>query len=100
VDNTARPQLVDRKESRSYWTIIDQYRRRTGLPAIINTSFNMHEEPIVCSPRDAVRAFLKSRLDYLAMGPFLANGPVGTAEIRRRYGSESLGSAKKLAAAE
>jgi carbamoyltransferase len=91
VDRTARPQLVDRNENRSYWTIIDEYRCRTGLPAIINTSFNMHEEPIVCSPQDAVRAFLKSHLDYLAMGPFLAKGPVGTAEIRRRYGACTSG---------
>jgi predicted NodU family carbamoyl transferase/peptidoglycan/xylan/chitin deacetylase (PgdA/CDA1 family) len=43
-----------------------------GIPLLVNTSFNMHEEPIVCTAQDAIRAFLTSRLDYLAMGPFLA----------------------------
>ena len=100
VDGTARPQIIDRAESPAYWTIIDEYRRRTGLPAIINTSFNMHEEPIVCSPQDAVRAFLKSRLDYLALGPFLAVGPVGTAEIRRRYAGEVRSSPLEMAEIE
>lgn len=79
VDGTARPQLVDREESPSFWRIIDEYRRRTGLPAIVNTSFNMHEEPIVCSPEDAVRAFRSSELDYLALGPFLAEGEAARA---------------------
>jgi carbamoyltransferase len=44
-------------------------------PAIINTSFNMHEEPVICSPDDAVRAFLLDNIDYLAIGPFLAPYP-------------------------
>lgn len=82
VDGTARPQLVDREESPSYWRLIDAYRRRTGLPVIVNTSFNMHEEPIVCSPADAVRAFEASRLDYLSIGPFLATSETGTRTLR------------------
>ena len=41
------------------------------MPALINTSFNVHEEPIVCTPEDAVRGFLDRALDYLSMGPFL-----------------------------
>ena len=89
VDGTARPQIVDRDECPSFWSIIEAYKQRTGLPAIINTSFNMHEEPIVCSPGDAVRAFLSAELDYLAMGPFLAKGTVGTSAIRRRHGAEA-----------
>jgi carbamoyltransferase len=89
VDGTARPQLVDRTECPGFWSIIEAYKRRTNLPAIINTSFNMHEEPIVCSPRDAVRAFLSADMDYLAIGPFLAAGAVGTAAIRERYGAEA-----------
>ena len=44
---------------------------RSGIPSLINTSFNMHEEPIVCTPGDAIRAFQLGHLDYLAMGPFL-----------------------------
>jgi carbamoyltransferase len=73
VDGTARPQIVDKRINPSYHQIIDAYHKLTGLPSIINTSFNMHEEPIVCSPHDALRAFRESDLDYLAIGPFLVS---------------------------
>jgi carbamoyltransferase len=75
VDGTARPQLVSARSNPSFCKILTEYHRRTGIPAVINTSFNMHEEPIVCSPDDAVRAFLLGNLDYLAAGPFLAAHP-------------------------
>jgi carbamoyltransferase len=71
VDGTARPQIIDRESNPSYYRILDEYRKITGLPSIINTSFNMHEEPIVCSPCDAIRAFKESKLDYLALGNYL-----------------------------
>ncbi len=71
VDGTARPQTIDRQTNPSYYGIIEEYRKITGLPTIINTSFNIHEEPIVCTPADAIRAFQIGHLDYLAMGPFL-----------------------------
>ena len=71
VDGTARPQLIDRKINPSYYDIVDEYRKLTDLPTIINTSFNMHEEPIVCTPAEAVRSVKKSKLDALAMGNFL-----------------------------
>ena len=51
---------------------VEYYEELTGIPLLVNTSFNMHEEPIVCSPEDAIRAFLDSRLDCLAIGPFIA----------------------------
>ncbi|GIW94954.1 MAG: hypothetical protein KatS3mg110_2995 [Pirellulaceae bacterium] len=82
VDRTARPQLVNPRENPSFYRLLRAYYEKTGIPAIINTSFNMHEEPIVCSPRDAIRAFLQGRVDYLAMGPFLAAHPK-LAEISR-----------------
>lgn len=75
VDGTARPQLVREEDNPSFYRIIEEFHRITGLPSIINTSFNLHEEPIVCSPADAVRAFEIGHLDYLAMGPFLARNP-------------------------
>ena len=52
-----------------------EYHQLTGIPSLINTSFNMHEEPIVCSPDDAIRAFLQGNLDYLAIGDFLVAHP-------------------------
>jgi carbamoyltransferase len=75
VDGTARPQLVKREQNPGYYDIINEYGKLSGVPCLINTSFNMHEEPIVCSPEDAVRAFLDGRLDYLAIGSFLVKHP-------------------------
>ncbi|HET7904260.1 MAG TPA: carbamoyltransferase C-terminal domain-containing protein, partial [Candidatus Eisenbacteria bacterium] len=75
VDQTARPQLVSEKDNPSYYKIIRAFKERTGLTSIVNTSFNIHEEPIVCTPEDAIRAFKIGHLDILAMGPFIAKHP-------------------------
>ncbi len=75
VDGTARPQLVSAESSPGFHRILTEYFKLTGIPSVINTSFNMHEEPIVCTPDDAVRAFLQGNLDYLAMGNFLVEHP-------------------------
>ena len=88
LDGTARPQLVRAQDNPSFYRIIKEYERLTGLPALINTSFNMHEEPIVCSPQDAIRAFKLGHLDYLAIGPFLARNPAPIeVEARRSRGT-------------
>ncbi|MDD5065509.1 MAG: carbamoyltransferase C-terminal domain-containing protein [bacterium] len=47
------------------------HKKLTGISVILNTSFNMHEEPIVCSPQDAIRSFTQDHLDYLAIGDYL-----------------------------
>jgi len=75
VDGTARPQLVRREVNPGYYDIIKAYERLSGIPCLINTSFNMHEEPIVCSPEDAIRAFLLGHLDAMAMGPYIVSNP-------------------------
>jgi len=71
VDGTARPQVVTMERNPSFYRVIEHYKQMTGIPSVINTSFNMHEEPIVCSPQDAIRGFLQGKLDNLALGPFL-----------------------------
>ena len=71
IDGTARPQLIREVTDPGYYRIVKIFHERTGIPSIINTSFNMHGEPIVCTPEDAVRAFVNGTLDYMAMGPFL-----------------------------
>jgi carbamoyltransferase len=98
VDNTARPQLVRRADNPAYYRIIDEYRRRTGVPVLINTSFNVHEEPIVRSPEDAIRAFVDSALDYLAIGPFLVKGPVSSAPTRQKWEGRSKWGRPRFAA--
>ncbi len=75
VDGTARPQLIRREVNPGYYDILHEYEKLSGLPSLINTSFNMHEEPIVCSPHDAVRAFLLGNLDGLAIGPYFVRHP-------------------------
>lgn len=71
VDGTIRIQTVEKSENPKYWDLIDKFRQKTGVAAILNTSFNVQGEPIVCSPHDALRTFFSCGLDYLAMGNFL-----------------------------
>ena len=71
VDRTARPQVVRRRDNPVYHDIVAEYGKRTGSPILVNTSFNMHEEPIVDSPDAAIRAFVRGGLDALAIGPYL-----------------------------
>ncbi|MGH9902959.1 MAG: carbamoyltransferase C-terminal domain-containing protein, partial [Pyrinomonadaceae bacterium] len=73
VDGTARPQLLRREENPGMYDILTAYRELTGLSCVINTSFNMHEEPIVRSPEEAISAFQQSKLDHLVLGPFLVS---------------------------
>jgi carbamoyltransferase len=75
VDDTARPQTVTADDNPDAHAVLTAYQALTGSPILINTSFNMHEEPIVCTPLDAVRAFLQGRLDALAIGDFIALHP-------------------------
>ncbi|HSH75822.1 MAG TPA: carbamoyltransferase C-terminal domain-containing protein, partial [Longimicrobiales bacterium] len=77
VDGTARPQLVDEETAPDFHAILTEYHALTGVPSVINTSFNMHEEPIVCTPSDALRAFQLGRLEWLAIGPYLIRGREG-----------------------
>jgi carbamoyltransferase len=90
IDGTARPQLVRESDNPSYYAIIREFKRLTGLSCIVNTSFNIHEEPIVCTPDDAVRAFTAGHLDALAIGPFLAMNPAAEVERVRRSAPDAV----------
>ncbi len=74
LDGTARPQLISPRHGR-YYRILKEYERRTGIPTLVNTSFNMHEEPIVAAPGDAIRAFCDGGLDVLFLGRFVVRSP-------------------------
>jgi carbamoyltransferase len=71
LDNTARPQVISKETNPSYYRILEEYHKLTGIPTIVNTSYNMHEEPIVNTPDDAIRSFLQGHLDILAMGNYM-----------------------------
>jgi len=77
VDGTARPQVIRREDNPDYYDILREYHAITGVPSVINTSFNMHEEPIVCSAEDAIRAWQAAGLDALVVGPFLIRANAG-----------------------
>ena len=71
VDGTARPQVLERDINPLLHDALSEYYTRTGIPLVVNTSFNMHEEPIVCSPFDAIRTFKNGAADVLIIGPFI-----------------------------
>jgi carbamoyltransferase len=71
VDGSARVQTVSRDQHPVYYDLLRAFKRRTGVPVLVNTSFNTRGEPIVCTPRDAVECFWTSPLDALAIGPWL-----------------------------
>ena len=71
VDNTARPQVIRREDNSAYYDIIKQYYQLTGVASVINTSFNMHEEPIVRTAEEAILAFQQAQLDALILDNFL-----------------------------
>ena len=70
-DRTVRPQVVYRQWNPRYYRILELFQQKTGRGALLNTSFNIHGEPIVSSPVDAVDVFKRSGLSYLAIGPYL-----------------------------
>jgi len=71
VDNSARLQTVTREENRLYYDLIREFEKLTGVPIVINTSFNVRGEPIVCTPHDAYLCFMRTQMDYLVMGHHL-----------------------------
>lgn len=71
VDGTARVQTVSEEDNPLYWRLISEFKNVTGVPVILNTSFNVKDEPIVDSPVDAIRCFFSTGLDCLVMGPYL-----------------------------
>jgi carbamoyltransferase len=71
VDGSARPQTVEKEINPLYWRLIDEFGKRTGVPVIMNTSFNLRGEAIVHTPTDAIRTFFSSGMDALVIGSFL-----------------------------
>jgi len=88
VDGTARPQTIRREDNPLYYDILLEFEKATGLPCLVNTSFNAHEEPIINTPKEAFDALYQNRVDYLIFEPFIvgpakaADGPVGGAAHR------------------
>jgi carbamoyltransferase len=75
VDGTARIQTINRAQNPAYYDLLQAFARKTGVPVLVNTSFNTRGEPIVCTPRDAVESFCTTPLDALAIGSFILEKP-------------------------
>lgn len=71
IDDTIRPQFVTKHTNPRYWKLISEFGKLTGVYAVLNTSFNTDEEPIVCTPYDAIRTFYGSGLDYLVINDYI-----------------------------
>ncbi|HKW01232.1 MAG TPA: carbamoyltransferase C-terminal domain-containing protein [Vicinamibacterales bacterium] len=82
IDGSGRLQTVSRETNPIYWALIKAFERRTGVPIVLNTSFN-ENEPIVHRPAEAIDCFLRTRMDALVLGPYLVTKPAGKAAAGR-----------------
>jgi carbamoyltransferase len=73
IDDTCRVQSVSKKNNLKFWKLINEFKRTTGIPVLLNTSFNVKGYPIVNSSADAIKCFLKYKIDYLVLGNFLVS---------------------------
>ena len=71
ADLTCRPQFVTREDNEGYYDIVKKFEAKTGIGGLLNTSFNLHGEPIVCTPEDGISTLLRSKIDYLAVSDYL-----------------------------
>ena len=71
IDYSARVQTVTRDTNANYYDLITEFERQTGCAVLVNTSFNVRGEPIVCTPADAYQCFMRTHIDYLVLGPYL-----------------------------
>jgi carbamoyltransferase len=71
IDYSARIQSVSKETNPRYWELIHEFKKRTGYGVIVNTSFNVRGEPIVCTPEDAYRCFMRTEMDFLVLGNYV-----------------------------
>ena len=77
IDHTTRPQTVSRATNPRYWQLLEEFRKVSGVPGVLNTSFNVKGEPVVCSPEDAIRTFYGTGIDTLVIDEFVVDKTVG-----------------------
>ena len=72
IDGTARPQIISLKQNKKYYDLVKTYCERNNKKALINTSFNAHEQPIIISPELAIKCLLDRRIDVLVISDYMA----------------------------
>lgn len=75
IDGSTRPHIVCKESNPSFHKVLSKYKEKTGMPLLLNTSFNTHENPIVCSPKDALNGLLQGCVDVLSIGSFIVLNP-------------------------
>ena len=88
VDYTARIQTVHADTNRKFYLLIKEFKKQTGYPLIVNTSFNIRGEPIVCSPEDAFRCFMGTEIDFLVICNYLLNKNEQNYNLIKNYKAE------------
>ena len=88
VDYSARIQTVNKQTNRKYWHLIHKFNEITGCPVIVNTSFNVRGEPLVCTPLDAFNCFMGTELDVLVIGNFILQKEQQDPSLKKNYASE------------
>ncbi len=85
VDYSARVQTVHRETNPRYWELLGAFKERTGVPVLVNTSFNVRGEPIVCTPEDAFRCFMGTEIERLVIGNCVLRKEDQPTSLRRDY---------------
>lgn len=88
VDYSARVQTVHKETNAKYWQLINEFKKLTGCPMIINTSFNVRGEPLVCSPEDAFKCFMGTELDMLVLGNMVLYKTQQDQALNKNYAAE------------
>ena len=91
LDYSARVQTVSREQNPVFHRLISSFADRTGCPLVVNTSFNVRGEPIVCTPSDALACFARTAIDALVIGPFLVRRDKQTGSLLTEATSGALG---------
>ena len=85
MDYSARIQTVNKKTNKRYYDLISKFKDKTGCPVVVNTSFNVRGEPIVCTPTDAFNCFMGTELDYLVIGDFILDKKDQNPNLKKDY---------------
>jgi carbamoyltransferase len=85
LDYSARIQTVHKETNPKYYNLISRFKELTGCPVLVNTSFNVRGEPIVCTPEDAFHCFMGTELDLLAVGNSILRKPEQNTDLRKDY---------------
>ena len=88
VDYSARIQTVNNKTNKRFYDLISKFKDKTGCPVIVNTSFNVRGEPIVCTPTDAFNCFMGTELDYLVIGNCFLDKKNQKLKLKKDYTQE------------